>query len=562
LAVGLAAGGGAQVLLAPVCQRYRGGSAVLETVVTGDQWLVEACDFMPWGQNCLVRHLTVTNQASEPRTAHVTTNLAPIRSAAFPLELQTDEFGMTIRTTDGVAHLVLPEDGALLYPAGASRQFRVLIGYGDNAAAALCAASHAATVTSEGEERFWDQWLLPAVSAGRHLPDQWQPHYRRSLVVLKLLSCQRTGALLAAPTASFPAVPGGSDNWDYRYCWLRDGYYTAMTLDAAGLHDEAGRFYEYAFRLQGDDGHWSQPLYTIDGTAPAEFIAPDLHGPGGETPIRFGNAASGQLQLDNEGNMLHGLWFHYRTTGSLTALERHWNGVRKACEWISAHWASTENGIWELRDYRAHWVHGKAMCYTALISGARIAGALGYAEEAAAWDATAQVVRDAVVRLGFDQERQAYLRHYGDGTPRPCVDISVLALVFYGILPPNDPRILSTVALMEREQVQGGLMLYHGVCRYDYAAVPFYLPTLWLARYYLMAGRRQDCLHLLQTCMQCATDLGLMAEHFDGRNHTQWGNFPQAFSHEELARLLLEAAQEWSFHEWDQPVAGTTPWDM
>ncbi|HWI62924.1 MAG TPA: glycoside hydrolase family 15 protein, partial [Symbiobacteriaceae bacterium] len=458
-----------------------------------------------------------------------------------------------LKTQDGVLLLAFAEGLPGALPAGADVQVRMILAYGPDGAATLDALGQAHTATVEQERAFWSEWLSTAT-----IPSQWVDAYLRSLIAIKLLSYEPTGALIAAPTASFPAVPGGPDNWDYRYPWLRDGYYTAMTLDAAGLHVDARRFYDFCFSLQEPDGHWRQPLYTVDGGDPHEFIAPDLEGPAGEKPLRFGNAASGQLQLDNEGNILHGLWFHYRSSGDKAALERHWDGVVRACTWTAANWNRQESGIWELRQYSAHWVHGKAMCCTALEAGARIAETLGHTEEATAWRAVAATIRDEVISLGWNEPRQAYLRHYGEGVPAPCVDISVLALVFYGLLPPDDPRILSTVRLMEQDQSQGGLSLYEGICRYDYAAVPFYLPTLWLARYYLMAGREHDARRLMATCLECATDLGLMAEHFDGRDHSQWGNFPQAFSHEELARLILELGQGWSFHRWDREPAGTS----
>ncbi len=558
-------GVGQPVRLEPEQQAYRGDSAVLQTIVSGGGWRVEAVDYMVWGQRCMVRELRVQNVTGVDAAARLRPIVEPIRSAQFPAEVRTEPGATTVHVPGGVLLLsaspAMSSNGVDLgvVSAGETRAVRLHFGYGDNENDARAGLAAAATATAAAVELFWSEWISTAQTPAGPVPSQWLEAYRRSLVVMKLLSYAPTGALLAAPTASFPAVPGGGDNWDYRYVWLRDGYYTAMSFDAAGLHEEARRFYDFAFSLQESDGHWRQPLYTVDGSDPAEFVATDLQGPGGEVPIRFGNAASGQLQLDNEGNIVHGLWFHYRAGGNREALERHWQGVYKACSWTTANWHRFESGIWELRQYQGHWVHGKALCYATLEAGARIADVLGHSGQAAQWRASAAQISAEVVDKGWNPARQAYLRHYGEGTPAPCVDISVLALVFYGLLPPDHPRVRSTVSLMEQEQSQGGLTLYGGICRYDYAAVPFYLPTLWLARYYLMAGRTADCDRLLQTCLDCATDLTLMAEHFDGRTHAQWGNFPQAFSHEELARLILERAQGWSFHRWDEPAAGACP---
>lgn len=545
---------GRPISLSPRTQAYKGDTAMLATTAEGAGWLAECLDYMPWGRHGLIREVRVTNRTGAEATVSVAVSADPIQSESF--SVFADGEGC-LRFPGGV--LLLPEPVQLHLPAGASATARLLLAYGGDRGKAEMALEDLGAATAADEGGLWERWLALAAAPGAATSDEWRRHYRRSLIVMKLLAYEPTGALIAAPTASFPAVPGGSDNWDYRFAWLRDGYYTAMSFDAAGLHREAAAFYDFAFRLQEPDGHWRQPLYTVDGRDPAEFVAYDLQGPGGERPIRFGNAASAQLQLDNEGNILHGLWFHFASGGDRSLLERHWEGVRRACDWTAANWQRMESGIWELREYRAHWVHGKAMCWVALEAGARIAAELGFETEAAAWRETARTIAAEVIDQGFHRGRQAYLRHYGEGTPDPCVDISVLALVFYGLLPANDPRIRSTVALMEKAQAEGGLALLGGICRYDYAAVPFYLPTLWLARYYLMAGRPADCDRLLQTCLDCATDLGLMAEHFDGASLTQWGNFPQAFSHEELARLVLERSlgQVACWKEW-RPEAGNS----
>lgn len=551
LGIALQAGDQA-VALRPLSQVYHGKTALLKTVAEGEGYQVEVLDFMPWGRHGLVREVLVTNRTTIDATLTLEPVVTPIRSERFPI---------TVTSTGSLTELnhehgtVLITGGATLsVAAGASATLRIQLAYGVDRGAAEAALADLSQATAEAESAFWAAWIGKAKRPEGEVPTPWLASYQRSLIVMKLLSYQPTGALLAAPSASFPAVPGGGDNWDYRFIWLRDGYYTALSFDAAGLHEEAARFYDFAFGLQMANGHWRQPLYTVDGQDPAEFIAEDLAGPGGERPVRFGNAASGQLQLDNEGNILHGLWFHFQASGDRAALERHWDGVKRAANWTAQHWGLMESGIWELREYEAHWVHGKAICYAAMTAGAAIAAELGHEAEAAAWRQVAEAIRQDVVEHGWNEERQAYLRHYGEGTPAPCVDISVLALVFYGLLPADDPRIRSTVALIERHQSEGGLFLLGGYCRYDYGAVPFYLPTLWLARYYLMAGRLDECDRLLQSCLDCATNLGLMAEHFDGESLAQWGNFPQAFSHEEVARLVLERARGRVF------FGGSLPW--
>ncbi|MGE5589595.1 MAG: glycoside hydrolase family 15 protein, partial [Bacillota bacterium] len=404
------------------------------------------------------------------------------------------------------------------------------------------------------EAAAWRRWLesgRPADSAANPLaeasadapfdplaglPPEWRRAYVRSLVVIRQLLHAETGGIIAALTASLPAVPGGGDNWDYRYVWLRDGAYGAMALDEAGFGAEAAAFYRWALARQEEDGHWRQPLYTLDGLDPQEIVVTDLAGPSGEGPVRLGNAASGQLQLDNEGNILYGLWHHYETSGDLELLSFAWDHVRRGADWIAGHWWQRESGIWEIRGSLEHWVHGKALCYAALDAAARIAEVLGQHAVVPRWRETAGAIRRQVLEEGWDPERRAYARSYDHGSP---TDISALSLVFYGLVPPDDPRVRGTIRQMERSTADGGLVMDGGVARYDYARLPFYLPTLWLARYYLLAGREEDADRLIDLSLGCSTDLLLMAEHFDPVTGDQWGNFPQLFSHEEVARTLL-----------------------
>lgn len=535
--LGLADSAGQPLPLEPAAQAYIGHTALLRTAAAGSGWRLETTDFMDWGRPVLVREIRLVKERVDAPPARLVWGIEPVRSAAFPVALSNDSGRILARAPGGVVALELTQAEPALSPADGEQRARLVLGYGESEEDAVTALRAADGRSEPDVAAFWTDWIGQAREPAG--PPAWRESYYRSLITLKLLTYAPTGAFLAAPTASFPAVPGGCDNWDYRYVWLRDGSYTAITLDAAGLHEEARRFYAFAFSLQEPDGHWRQPLYTVDGADPAEFIVPDLQGPGGERPVRFGNAAAGQLQLDNEGNILHGLWFHYRASGERSVLEGHWDGVRRACEWTLANWGRMESGIWELREYVAHWVHGKVMCHVALKAGALIAEALGQTADATRWMAIAEEIRATVLTHGWNAERGAYLAHYGAAV-RPHADISALALAHYGLLPPDDPRLAATVRLLEGPTEEGGLMLHGGVSRYDWAAVPFYLPTIWLARYYLMAGRTADCDRLLQTCLDCATSLGLMAEHFDGRDQAQWGNFPQAFSHEEVARLILE----------------------
>lgn len=547
----------------PAAQTYLEQTNVLQTSVQCEDLLLTATDYMPWQDRLLVREVTVHNGGGTAGGGLLEVGVRPVDARAIRVAVQPDAAGLAVALEQSAG--VGPRQGALYLtswpapqasledrllvdlgtiPPGASVQATLLLALGPDPSTARRDALGAQKELAQGrgpsrqaEAAFWRAWL----EQGRPLPgehalhDVWRHAYQRSLLAMKLLSHPDSGGLLAAPTASLPAVPGGPDNWDYRYVWLRDGAYAAMALDDAGFFAEAEAFYRWAFCRQGEDGHWAHPLYTLDGQAPEEVLLDDLVGPGGETPLRLGNAASRQLQLDNEGNVLCGVWHHFEVTGDRRFLQAHWEGIRRAAGWTAAHWNEAESGIWEIREYRGHWVHGKALCFGGLRAAASVADELGYPQEAARWREVAEQIRSQVLSLGWSVERQAYLRDYRPDAP---LDISALALLQCGLLTASDPRLQATVARMERPASQGGLMHDGGVARYDYAALPFYLPTFWLAQYYLMAGRTGDADRLIDTCLASATDLLLMAEHFDPRTGRQWGNFPQLFSHEELVRTL------------------------
>lgn len=533
-------------------QAYAGRTNVLATRLTSPELSVEVVDFMPWGGHCLIRDVSVRNTGSVPQPVALAFRLTPVRSALFPLVDQPlsgqDWAAVQARTVAGDGWAVvcglLPRgpqanDAPLtphLIAQGDQYSYRVVLAYGATLEAA------AQEFWRAGEERvdrtlaFWSDWLAQARPLSLTETELAEPYYR-SLLAVKLLCHDASGAILAAPTASFPAVPGGGDNWDYRFMWLRDGCDTAEALDEAGFHVEARRFYRFVLDRQAEDGSWPQPLSAVDGTAPRELEAPDLAGPGGERPVRFGNLAAAQLQLDSAGHVVHGLWRHFALTQDEAFLAEVWPSVERAVKWVTANWQRAESGIWEIREELVHWLHGKALCHAALTAGAEIADALDQTELAAVWRDEAERLRGEVLRKGWSEPRRAYLRDYRDEAP---LDISVLALEFYGLVPPADPRLAETVRWLERPVGEGGLSLAGGVLRFEGAALPFYLASFWLARHYLRNGRRQEALSLVRLCLGCATTLDLMAEHFDPRTGAQWGNFPQAFSHEELIHFCVE----------------------
>ncbi|MEW6045059.1 MAG: glycoside hydrolase family 15 protein [Bacillota bacterium] len=557
--------------LAGARQAYYERSNVLVTRVETEAGAVALVDLFPWQQPGLVREVWLSRPmalalslaltrasvggawhavfgyplALETRDAAIAVVLEPIASEALASQASWwDEEACRLRLSFRGSHPALegshaPDHTLLggLWPAG-----RIAVAYGRgvaqarNAARALVRVSPATAVEADRE---WLQvgTLPPAVSpAHRALLE-------RSLLALRALTFPKTGAVLAAATASWPATPSGDQNWDYRYVWLRDGSWTAQAFDRLGFHREARAFYRFALRMQGPDGHWAQPLFTVDGRVPYEMLAPELAGPNGERPIRFGNAAAHQLQLDNEGNVLAGIAGHGKLTGDAAFLWEAWPGVRKAAQWLEANWQREESGIWELREFTAHWLYGKAAVALGLRSAAAVARRLGEAPDAAIrWERLAQAVARQAFERAWSEGRGAWMRIYTDRGPaeQEPLDISVLAGVIWALVDPRSPRVRSTLQAMHQPPARGGLVVDGGVYRFANGHLPFYMAGFWMVRALRRAGLVDAAWKLFEALVRGANELGLMAEHHDPSTGKQWGNFPQAFSHEELIHALVE----------------------
>jgi len=532
----------------PFKQRYLPYSNVLETIALGPGFSLKVLDFMPWRQPCLIRYVTLENRSALRLSLKLSWEAQPIKTSARSFSVQYMGPLKFISSPDGtlcIGGLNWPStDFPLVLGPGERYNCRLLLSYGTNISQARHRWFAGWDNTLEKAVTWWRRWFVRARSPYLKDKEMLEAYYT-SLMVLKLLIYEPTGAIVAAPTTSFPAVPGGNENWDYRYTWLRDGYLTALALDGAGYHREARDFYEFALSLQEPGGGWERPLYPVERVGAIERIVDDLAGPRGEKPIRFGNAAQDQLQLDNSGNILDGLWNHYLATRDRDYIRFRWPNIRRAALWIENHWYLPENGIWEIREITQHWVYGKILCYAGLRAVSHLAIDIGNLQWSSPWHECARRIRRQILIHGWSKKRQAFVQYYHPEAP---LDISVLALVFYGLLYPQHPRMKKTVAAMEEPspvakgdpQGRGGLHMWGGVARYEQAQLPFYLATFWLARYYLHAGEYGKALELIKTALDSATDLYLMAEHFDPRSGQQWGNFPQGFSHEELVRLLLD----------------------
>jgi GH15 family glucan-1,4-alpha-glucosidase len=391
--------------------------------------------------------------------------------------------------------------------------------------------------------RFWRTWLGRSTYAGR-----WREAVDRSAMTLKLMTYAPTGALVAAPTTSLPEQIGGERNWDYRFTWVRDASFSVYALLGLGYTDEAVAFLRWLReRAREQAGTGSGPLkimYRIDGSPDLEEETLDhLSGYRDSSPVRVGNGASDQLQLDIYGEAMDSL---YRgDQRGLTIGHQGWNDVRTIVDWLCEHWDQAEEGIWETRGGRKDFTYGRVMSWVALDRAIRLAAQLGRPGDVAAWTTQRDLIYEQVMERGWSTERGAFVQHYGSDV----LDASNLLMPLVGFVAPHDPMWLSTLDAMEDELVSDSL-----VYRYDPAASPdglrgsegtFSICTFWYVDALARSGKLEAARLTFEKMLTYANHVGLFAEEI-GPTGEQLGNFPQAFTHLSLinAAINLDAQLE------------------
>lgn len=387
-------------------------------------------------------------------------------------------------------------------------------------------------------EAYWRQWTSLGPDAG-----PYTQAVRQSLTVLKALTYEPTGGIVAAPTTSLPEKIGGVRNWDYRYCWLRDASFTLRALMCAGYYDEAAAWRDWLMRAVAGSPAQMQILYGVAGERHfPEWEASWLPGYQRSHPVRVGNAATNQLQLDVYGEVADAMF--EAANGGLEPIERH-NKFRNA---VLAHlenvWRNPDEGIWEIRAERRHFTHSKVMSWVAFDRAARTALMIGDSNTAQRWRVVADEVRDDVVRKAFDTELNSFVQYYGS----KFVDASLLQMPLVGFLPADDPRMQGTVSRIERQLLKkdGLVMRYQTDSTID--GLPagegaFLACSFWLADNYLRQGRTAEAHALFQRLLTLCNDVGLLAEEYDPASRRMLGNFPQAFSHVGLINTALNLAR-------------------
>jgi GH15 family glucan-1,4-alpha-glucosidase len=374
-------------------------------------------------------------------------------------------------------------------------------------------------------EKFWTGW-----SGKNQISGPWDEAVCRSLITLKALTYAPTAGLCAAPTTSLPEAIGGPRNWDYRFCWLRDATLTLLALMNAGYYEEARGWRDWLLRAAAGSPAQIQIMYGLAGERRlTEWQVPWLPGYENSAPVRIGNAAHSQRQLDIFGEVMDAL--HQARKGGLAHYQAGWDLQQALLAHLEKIWPERDNGIWEARGGREHFTFSKVMAWVAFDRAVKSAEAFKLPGPVDHWRSIRDYIHSDVCERGFDNEVVSFVRSYGSKE----LDASLLLLPALGFLPPEDPRIRSTVEAIERELVVDGLLLRYDTLKSD-DGLPagegvFLACSFWLVDAYLMLGRRADAVRLFERLLSLRNDVGLLSEEYEPRSRRLVGNFPQAFSH-------------------------------
>lgn len=375
-------------------------------------------------------------------------------------------------------------------------------------------------------EAFWTEWSSRSTYHGKR-----REVVQRSLITLKALTFAPTGGIVAAPTASLPEKVGGARNWDYRYCWLRDATFTLFSLMNSGYYAEAGEWHNWLLRSIAGSPADLQIMYSIIGQRRLlEWEAAWLPGYEGSQPVRFGNAAHAQLQLDVYGELLD--TFHHARKAEVELDGGTWALESAILDHVAEVWTLPDSGIWEVRGAGRHYVFSKVMCWVAFDRGIKSAEAFGFDAPVELWKELRARIHADICAHGIDPDTGAFVVAYDGNT----LDASLLLLPAVGFLPVSDPRIAATIAGIERHLMCDGFVLRHDPRepRPDETEPiegVFLACTLWLADTYVMRGDIEKARELFLRVAGVANDVGLISEEYDPVMRRQTGNFPQALTH-------------------------------
>jgi GH15 family glucan-1,4-alpha-glucosidase len=522
-------------------RRYRDGTLILETDHETADGLVTVIDFMPmlgFNRSDLVR-MVVGRRGCVAMHTDIVLRFDYGRTVPW---VRRENHGLVATAGPDTLHIAsdVPLRGENFHTVA---QFEVVAGETRSFTLTWHRSHEVRPVMSdpatdlEVTDRWWQDWANQCTYNGK-----WREAVVRSLITLKALTYAPTGGMVAAATTSLPEHIGGVRNWDYRYCWLRDATFTLYALMSNGYLEEARAWREWLIRAVAGTASQTQIMYGIAGERRLpELVLPWLPGYEGSVPVRIGNAASDQFQLDVFGETADAL--HHARRFGLDYVDVGWQLERSLLDHLETVWQEPDEGIWEVRSGRQHFTHSKVMAWVAFDRAIKDATHLGLDGPVERWRGIADRIHADICEWGFDRELNTFVQYRGGRS----VDASLLLLPIVGFLPIEDSRIAGTVAAVEARLVREGFV-YRYSHETDVDGLPpgegaFILCTWWLADVYALQGRHAEAEVLFERIMAVRNDLGLLAEEFDPRAGRQLGNFPQAFSH---IGLVNTARNLWS----------------
>jgi GH15 family glucan-1,4-alpha-glucosidase len=508
-----------------VKRRYRGNTLILETEFETDDGVVRLVDFMP------VRR-------GAPRVVRILEGVRGEVTMGFELHARF-AYGLTVpreSSRDSTSSAIAGPDA--IYLRGGRRgappfETELTIRAGERVAYELAWARPYQDVPAPLDikaalaetEAYWNEW-----TSRIRLPAQYRDLVMRSLITLKACTYRPNGAIVAAPTFGLPETPGGGRNWDYRFTWIRDSILALNALTLAGLISEAQQFGQWFIDAIGGAAGQFQIMYGIRGERIlTEIELPWLSGHGEARPVRIGNGAYSQFQLDVLGELAGVVYEFAKIQGRLGEAGRA--AMKSAAEVVARRWTEQDHGIWEMRGPTRSFTASKVSAWMTIDRWVRIIEMLQLEEDKAPWEALRDQIREEVLTKGFDRERGTFTQYYGSSN----VDASLLFVALGGMLPATDPMMVGTVAAIEKELMEDGLVLRYGTDASDDGLSGkegvFLACSFWLATVYKMMGRNDDAHRLFERAAGLCNDVGLLAEEYLTDEHRQIGNFPQAFSH-------------------------------
>ena len=518
-------------------RKYREHTLILETEFATTEWAVRLTDFMPVrGKNSdvvrIVEGIRGTAQVRMElclrfdygRTVPWVTGIENgVRAIAGPnlaiLRASVPTHGEDLKT---VAEFPITE--------GRRVWFTLTYGFSHQQDPAEIDAEQALKDT----EAFWREWTSDLQYEG-----EYREAVERSLITLKAMTYMPTGGLVASVTTSLPECIGGVRNWDYRYCWLRDTTFTLLALANACFFDEAAAWQDWLLRALAGSPDQVQIMYGLAGERQLpEWTADWLPGYEGSTPVRIGNAASRQVQLDIYGEMLDCFYHAQHKMGRHT--EQDFRILVLLLDHLEKIWREPDEGIWEVRGGPQQFTYSKLMSWVAFDRAVLLAEQLNYAAPVEEWKETREAIRRDLFDKGFSAKKNSFVQVYrGDE-----LDASLLQIPLVGFLPGSDPRVRGTVEAIERELMPDGLVLRYNTARAHDGLPPgegvFLACSFWMVSSLKAVGRKDDAIRLFEHLLSLRNDLGLLSEEYDVKTRRMLGNFPQAFSHIALVNAAFE----------------------